>query len=172
MRPRPAVVRRVKIRRGGSRAGDSAVGDGAEELVQGAVDVAVVFGDEGRSWRCGIAQAPPTQDEAAQEHEVGGRVAGATAVFIFEERGVPGMMIFVLDAGPALPWHTSRVGGRKDLRGNKDPASRAGLAGFLLRRLTGQLDQLRGMGELDFLGPHGQLAQLALVDAPVPDFEA
>ena len=63
--------------------------------------MALVAQDEGGRTFLRVSSAPPDEDQAAQQGEVGRGVAGAGAGFVLEPGGVAGMVVFVFDAPPA-----------------------------------------------------------------------
>lgn len=92
--------------------------------------MALIAQDEGRGAFLRVAPAPPDEDEAAQQREVGRGVASAGAGFVLEPGGVAGMVVFVFDAPPAADGDQG-VSWGEGLAEDEDPPAGAGFAGGL-----------------------------------------
>jgi len=108
--------------------------------------MALIAQDEGRGAFLRVATAPPDEDEAAQQREVGRGVASAGAGFVLEPGGVAGMVVFVFDAPPAADGDQG-VSWGEGLAEDEDPPAGAGFAGGLVGAVAFDFEELRGVDE-------------------------
>lgn len=132
--------------------------------------MALIAQDEGRGAFLRVAPAPPDEDEAAQQREVGRGVASAGAGFVLEPGGVAGMVVFVFDAPPGADGDQG-VSWGEGLAEDEDPPAGAGFAGGLVGAVAFDFEELRGVDEAELFRGNGEGAVVALVDPAVTRFE-
>ena len=140
------------------------------KFTQGGGEMALIAQDEGRGAFLRVAPAPPDEDEAAQQREVGRGVASASAGFVLEPGGVAGMVVFVFDAPPGADGDQG-VSWGEGLAEDEDPPAGAGLAGGLVVAVAFYFEELRGVDEAELFRGNGEGAVVALVDPAVTRFE-
>ena len=140
------------------------------KFTQGGGEMALIAQDEGRGAFLRVAPAPPDEDEAAQQREVGRGVASAGAGFVLEPGGVAGMVVFVFDAPPGADGDQG-VSWGEGLAEDEDPPAGAGLAGGLVVAVAFYFEELRGVDEAELFRGNGEGAVVALVDPAVTRFE-
>jgi len=132
--------------------------------------MALIAQDEGRGAFLRVATAPPDEDEAAQQREVGRGVASAGAGFVLEPGGVAGMVVFVFDTPPAADGDQG-VSWGEGIAEDEDPPAGAGFAGGLVGAVAFDFEELRGVDEAELFRGNGEGAVVALVDPAVTRFE-
>ena len=140
------------------------------KFTQGGGEMALIAQDEGRGAFLRVATAPPDEDEAAQQREVGRGVASAGAGFVLEPGGVAGMVVFVFDTPPAADGDQG-VSWGEGLAEDEDPPAGAGFAGGLVGAVAFDFEELRGVDEAELFRGNGEGAVVALVDPAVTRFE-
>ena len=166
-------MRKAKVLRRwrGAQQGSSLLGcKWLKEFTEGMGETALVAQNEGRGGEGGVVVAPPEENEAAQQGEVGGGVPGAGAGFVLEPGGVAGMVVFVFDA-PAGAGGAQGVGGGERFAQDKDAPAVAGLAGGFFDAVALDFEALGGVDEAELLGRDGEGAAVALVEAAVTGFK-
>jgi hypothetical protein len=117
-----------------------------------------------------VSAAPPDENDAAQQGEVGRGVTGASAGFVLEPSGVAGMVVFIFDAPPA-PDGDQGVTWGEWLAEDEDAPAGAAFRGGFVGAVAFDFEELRGVDEAELFRGDVESAVVSLVDATVPRFE-
>jgi len=117
-----------------------------------------------------VASAPPDQDEAAQEREVGRGVTGPSARLVFEPSGVAGIVIFVFDAPPGSDREQGVLWGERFTQ-DEAAAPNAVFPGGFFGAVAFDFAELGGVDKAEFFRGEVERTAVALVEAAVARFK-